>query len=292
MDLSPLTPEYSFGGPTTGPLSAPQNAARIESSRNGQTTDARVNGSLEVQDIPASNLPPAALTNPADTGSPLPSAAPVGAAAEGKDDPAQEARKAAGPADPLPKADAAFLTPHSVPAASLENGRTPSAAASPSRSAADAAAPNAPPGYTPAAPRGVTSARLFEQAGNAEMQVKLRSEAWGPIDVRTVVRGSDVGASIRVEGRETQAVLASELPQLEQALSQRSLRVERLDVLQGSLAGGGSNGGGPGHGHSPEPRQDPAGYTAGLAYAPPPEIPAPAAAWGLGAASARLNLRV
>ena len=248
--------------------------------------DAQVYGSLESQDVSALNLPPAALTNPPDTGSPLPSAVQAGAAAAGKDDPAQEARKAAG------QADAASLTPHSVLSASLENGRTPSDAASPSRSAGDAAAAHPPTGYAAAATRGVTSARLIEQAGNAEMQVKLRSEAWGPIDVRTVVRGSDVGASIRVDARETQAVLSSALPQLEQALSQRSLHVERLDVLQGSLAGGGSNGGGLGNGHSPEPRQDPAGYRAGLAYAPPPELPAPAAAWGLGTASTRLNLRV
>ena len=62
------------------------------------------------------------------------------------------------------------------------------------------------------------------------MQVKLRSESLGPIDVRTIVRGSDVGASIRVEGRETQMMMSNEISRLEQALSERSLRVQRLDV--------------------------------------------------------------
>jgi flagellar hook-length control protein FliK len=126
------------------------------------------------------------------------------------------------------------------------------------------------------------------------MQVRLRSEALGPIDVHTTVKGSDIGASIRVEARDTQAMLASELAQLERALNERSLRVEHLDVLQGSVSGGQSNGSGPGnsHGSPSEPRQAFSSYPAGQTYISLPEAATVSEDWGLGLSTTRINLRV
>jgi hypothetical protein len=126
------------------------------------------------------------------------------------------------------------------------------------------------------------------------MQVKLRSEALGPIDVHTIVKGSDIGASIRVEARDTQVMLANELSQLERALNERSLRVERLDILQGSVSGGRSNGTGPGnsYGNPSEPRRSFSSYSPGLTYTLLPEIPTVSEDWGLGLSTTRINLRV
>jgi flagellar hook-length control protein FliK len=140
----------------------------------------------------------------------------------------------------------------------------------------------------------VSSARLTQQAGNAEMQVRLRSEALGPIDVHTIVKGGDIGASIRVEARDTQVMLANELSQLERALNARSLRVERLDVLQGSVSGGRSNGTGPGnsYGSPSEPRPSFSSYSPGQTYTSLPEIPNVPEDWGLGLSTTRINLRV
>jgi hypothetical protein len=126
------------------------------------------------------------------------------------------------------------------------------------------------------------------------MQVRLRSEALGPIDVHTTVKGSDIGASIRVEARDTQVMLANELSQLERALNERSLRVEHLDVLQGSVSGGRSDGNGAGnyHGSPSEPRPSFSGYSSGQAYTSLPEAPTVSEEGGLGLSSTRINLRV
>jgi len=140
----------------------------------------------------------------------------------------------------------------------------------------------------------IGSARFTQQAGNAAMQVRLRSEALGPIDVQAVVKGSEVGASIRVEARDTQAMMSSELPQLEQALNERNLRVQRLDVLQGWVSGNQSSGAGgsdtqgspsdarPGDGRSSVAQTYPALADAPIIYDDA----------GLGLSTTRINLRV
>ena len=157
-------------------------------------------------------------------------------------------------------------------------------------------APNTsiPTGYQAAVRESVGSARLTQQAGSAEMQVKLRSESLGPIDVRTIVRGSDVGASIRVEGRETQMMMSNEISRLEQALSERSLRVQRLDVLQGSVSGGQSSGTGPGsyQGNPSRPRPGFASYTGIGTYPTLPETVPVYDEGSLGLSTTRINLRV
>jgi hypothetical protein len=126
------------------------------------------------------------------------------------------------------------------------------------------------------------------------MQVRLRTEALGPIDVHTVVKGSDIGASIRVEGRDTQVMMANEISRLEQALSERSLRVQRLDVLQGSVSGGQSGETGPGnyHGNPSQPRPGSASHSVLEAYPTLPETPAVYDEGSLGLSTTHINLRV
>jgi flagellar hook-length control protein FliK len=125
------------------------------------------------------------------------------------------------------------------------------------------------------------------------MQVKLRTESLGPIDVRTIVRGNDIGASIRVEARETQMMMSNEISRLEQALSERSLRVQRLDVLQGSVSGGQSSGTGPGsyQGNPSRSRQGSASYTGDGTYPTLPETPPVYEEGSLGLSTTRINLR-
>jgi flagellar hook-length control protein FliK len=148
-------------------------------------------------------------------------------------------------------------------------------------------------GYQAGVQTAVSGARLTQQAGNAEMQVRLRTDALGSIDVHTIVKGSDIGASIRVEARETQVMLASELSQLERALNEQSLRVEHLDVLQGSVSGGQSNGTGPGNsGRGPsDSRPSEASHSAGKTYASLPEAPMISEDGALGLSTTRINLR-
>jgi len=149
----------------------------------------------------------------------------------------------------------------------------------------------APEGYETHPGKIVSSARLFEQAGNAGMQVKLRSDALGPIEVHTVVKGSDIGASFHVEGRDSQVALANELPQLERALNERSLHVEHLDVLQGAVSGGSADtaGSGTSQGNASETQKF---YSSHPTYASLPEVQIVPEDWNLGLSTTRINLRV
>jgi len=149
-------------------------------------------------------------------------------------------------------------------------------------------------GYQPTVQGAVSSARLTQQAGSAEMQVRLRTETLGQIDVHTVLKGGDIGASIRVEARDTQAMMANEISHLEQALNERSLRVQRLDVLQGSVSGNQSGGTGPGnyHGNPSQPRPGSASHSVVETYPALPET-LPVYDDGVpGSSTARINLRV
>jgi len=92
--------------------------------------------------------------------------------------------------------------------------------------------------------RTVNSAWLRGQADRTEMHIELRSGPLGPLAVHAVVREGEVGAAIRVENRQAQTILATELPALERALGERNLRVENIAVYQGTVAGGMSDRGG------------------------------------------------
>jgi flagellar hook-length control protein FliK len=180
------------------------------------------------------------------------------------------------------------------PQGRAEAGRASPEAAGGSQGRGESESTSALAGYQSNVHGAVSSARFRQQAGNAEMQVRLLSEALGPIDVHTSVKGSDIGASIRVEARETQVMLASELSQLEQALNEKSLRVQRLDVLQGSVSGGQSNGTGPGdsHGSPSQPRPGLASLPGAQAFPGLPEAPTLYEDGGLELSTTRINLRV
>ena len=151
-----------------------------------------------------------------------------------------------------------------------------------------------PAGYQEAVHGAVSSARLTQQAGSAEMQVRLRTETLGSIDVHTVVKGSDIGASIRVEARDTQVMMANEISRLEQALSERNLRVQRLDVLQGAVSGNqsGETGHGNYHGNPSQSRPGSASHSRVEAYPTSAETPAVYDEGSLGLSTTHINLRV
>jgi hypothetical protein len=86
--------------------------------------------------------------------------------------------------------------------------------------------------------RLVEAARLAEHAGRSEMRIELRTEAWGAVSIRAVVRENQLGAAIGVEGREAQSVLMAELPRLEQSLAARDVRLDRMEFYSGSPGGG------------------------------------------------------
>jgi flagellar hook-length control protein FliK len=175
-----------------------------------------------------------------------------------------------------------------------QTGRAPSQVAGEPQGHAEPANAGLPAGDQSAVHAAVSSARLTQQAGSAEMQVRLRTEALGSVDVHTILKGSDIGASIRVEAREAQVMMANEISRLEQALNDRNLRVQRLDVLQGSLFGNRSGGTGPGndHGNPSQPRPGYASPSVIQAYPALLETEAAYEESALGPSTTRINLRV
>lgn len=139
--------------------------------------------------------------------------------------------------------------------------------------------------------RIVNSARLSDQMGQAEMQVKLQSDALGPITLRATVHNNQVGAAIRVETHETHAILAAELPALEHALSEKNLRVENISILQNSVSGETSQGQGrdTSQGQYSQPRPTQYQWSQGHGESLSPEAtPEP---WYVSQYSTRLNVR-
>ncbi len=70
------------------------------------------------------------------------------------------------------------------------------------------------------------------------MNVALRTEGLGAVQVRAHVTGDQVGAAITVERHDAHAALTSDLPALHQALSERQLCLENVSLQQGSAHGG------------------------------------------------------
>jgi hypothetical protein len=139
--------------------------------------------------------------------------------------------------------------------------------------------------------RIVNSARLSEQMGQAEMQVKLQSDALGSISLHATLHDNQVGAAIRVEGHETHAILAAELPALERALSEKNLRVESISILPGSVSSETHQGPSrdPSQGQYSEARPTPYQWSPGRGEHSALEVPVEA--WYLDHYSRRLNVR-
>jgi len=95
----------------------------------------------------------------------------------------------------------------------------------------------------PANTRTVNDAQLVQAAGHSEMRIAMQTDKLGAIELHARVTGDEVGAAITVEKRDAHTVLSIELPTLQQALSEKQLRVDQIALTQGSLsstAGGAS----------------------------------------------------
>src|SRR5579875_1579343 len=92
------------------------------------------------------------------------------------------------------------------------------------------------------------AAAILQSHGKAEMRIALQTESLGPLELHAVLDGGRLGASISVLNHEAHTLLTNSLPSLQQVLTDRDLRVERLSVL--NAAPGGTNTGNGGGFHS------------------------------------------
>ena len=281
---------------SSGRVDGPGDSSRSKNSQEGNDVQSGSSGDLPPDVTPDLLAQPPAQTPDKEAASPAHDARQAGASEDKKGGEATpDLAKTADGNHAVSKTTAdPTVTAQFGPQGRAEAGRTSPEAAGASQGRGESESASVLAGNQSNVHGVVSAARFTQQAGNAELQVRLRSEALGPIDVHTSVKGSDIGASIRVEARDTQVMLASELSQLEQALKERSLRVQRLDVLQGSVSGGQSNGTGPdnSHGSPSQPRPGLASHSAGQAFPGLPEAPTLYEDGGLDLSTTRINLRV
>ena len=67
------------------------------------------------------------------------------------------------------------------------------------------------------------------------MRIAVQSDNLGNIELHAKVTGDSLGANITVEKRDAHTALAMELPALQQALSDKQLRVEQISLMHGPL---------------------------------------------------------
>jgi trimeric autotransporter adhesin len=104
----------------------------------------------------------------------------------------------------------------------------PSANALPSP-ATDATAPNHL--FSASQPGGAGDAQLAQNGGRSEIHVALQTDNLGTIELHARVSGDSIGAAITVERRDAHTALAADLPVLQQALSDKQLRVEQISLV-------------------------------------------------------------
>lgn len=114
----------------------------------------------------------------------------------------------------------------------------------------------------------VQASRLYQRVGGAEMHIAMDTDFLGSIDLRAVVHQSALTATIGVQHADVQALLSSELPGLQHALSQKNLHVEQISIFGSGVGSQSSQGEG-------QQRQNAAPFM--------PQVPAPFSANSGGA---------
>jgi hypothetical protein len=161
-----------------------------------------------------------------------------------------------------PTSISAPISPVSVPSFGAESAPSHSSILNAAQPAQDAPSP-APHtavvtyGADSASARFVTSAQLFAASSHSEMRVSLDSEKLGAIELRAHLSGDQIGAAILVEKREAHAALTVELPALQQALSEKQLRVDQISLLHGTLGAATGDAGASPRQDQPNPSQGP-----------------------------------
>jgi len=123
----------------------------------------------------------------------------------------------AGHATQIPISDAASTGP-----ARNESGNPPVAALHAATAAPAAASP-------------IHLARMADNAARSEMRIGLNTAEFGSVQVRTVVRASDVGILIGSEKGDLRSLLANDLPGIAHNLQQKDLRLTQVSFQQNGL---------------------------------------------------------
>ncbi len=130
---------------------------------------------------------------------------------------------------PVSAAATASVLTQVPPAANQDSGgrSTPLPAAEPQSPAAAAPTPTPLPAVGP-----VETARLVAGVAQSEMHIGLRTQAFGSVDVRTVVRDSQVGLTVGSERGDLRTLLAPEVAGLQTTFRQQDLHFDSIHYLE------------------------------------------------------------
>jgi flagellar hook-length control protein FliK len=137
---------------------------------------------------------------------------------------------------PVPATATAANVVPSPPVATFDRAAGAVATPHPSSPPAASAPLPSPEGTDVAVNHFVSNAKLVEAAGHSEMRIAMETEKLGAVELRAHMVGDEVGAAITVERRDAHAALAVELPALQQALSDKELRIEQVTLSHGSFS--------------------------------------------------------
>jgi hypothetical protein len=90
----------------------------------------------------------------------------------------------------------------------------------------------------------VQLARMVDGISQAEMHIGLRTQAFGSVDVHTVVRESQLGVTVGSEKGNLKSLLNAEVPGLQTELRQHDLRLENVRFMENRPGVGAETSGG------------------------------------------------
>ena len=91
-----------------------------------------------------------------------------------------------------------------------------------------------------ATPRIVHAARIMEAAGQAEMRVSMKSETSGTVDVRALLEGDHISATVAAQHSGTRDWLMANMHELQTSLSRDDLNLRTFEVTDSALQNNGN----------------------------------------------------
>jgi len=91
-----------------------------------------------------------------------------------------------------------------------------------------------------AAPRIVHAARIMEAASQAEMRVSMKSETSGTVDVRALLEGDHISATVAAQHSGTRDWLMANMHELQTSLSRDDLNLRTFEVTDSALQNNGN----------------------------------------------------
>jgi Flagellar hook-length control protein FliK len=81
----------------------------------------------------------------------------------------------------------------------------------------------------------VSQAQVFDRSSGSEMRIALQTDTLGSIELLATSDKDRIGAAIAAAKPETMELLTNDLPALHQALADRNLQVQQINISHGSL---------------------------------------------------------